>query len=363
VVGVAAAIRVPFGPYHLALEEPFRVDIEAEGERVREAVVRIGYVHRGIEWLLQRKRWFEGLRIVERVCSICTQAHSQCFAQGVEELAGVEVPEKAKWIRIVVAELNRIESHLLALGVLAHKAGFSTLFMYTWYARESIMDALETLTGNRVQYAINVLGGVRRDVDGSVKAAVEGKLHEALRLLDRFRRVFLEDRSLKSRLAGVGTLSREDAVKFSVVGPVLRASGVEWDLRRKDPYLAYDQLEFNVVVRDEGDTYARTAVRLEEVYESAKIIRQALCEMPEGPLSVPVERVPPGSVVSRVEAPRGELLYCIVSDGGDTPSRVKIRTPTLPNVRVLEHILVGCQVADVPIIIGSIDPCISCEDR
>lgn len=358
-----SAIRVPFGPYHLALEEPFRVDIEVEGERVRSAEVRIGYVHRGIELLLQRKRWFECLRVVERVCSICTQAHSQCFAQGVEELAGVEVPDRAKWIRMVVAELNRIESHLLMLGVLAHKAGFSTLFMYTWYARESIMDALEVFTGNRVQYGVNVLGGVRRDADERVRRVIEEKLREALGLLDRYRRVFLDDRSLRSRLVGVGVLSKEDAVKFSVVGPVLRASGVEWDIRREDPYLAYDEVEFDVVVRDEGDSYARAAVRLDEVYESARIIRQALQSMPAGALSVPVDRVPPGAVVSRVEAPRGELLYYIASDGGDAPARVGIRTPTLPNVRALEHILVGYQVADVPVITGSIDPCISCEDR
>lgn len=355
--------RVPFGPYHLALEEPLRVDLEVEGERVKSARVRIGYVHRGIEWILQRRRWFEGLRIVERVCSICTQAHSQCYAQGVEELAQVEVPERAKWIRMIVAELNRIESHLLLLGVLAHKAGFDTLFMYTWYARESVMDALEILTGNRVQYAINVLGGVRRDIDQKVAAAIEGKLSAALKLLDRYRKVFSGDRSLKSRLTGVGVLTKSDALKFSVVGPVLRASGVEWDIRRRDPYLAYDQVDFEVVARDEGDAYARMAVRLEEVYESARIITQALRSLPQGALSTPLEGVPSGSVVSRVEAPRGELLYFIASNGGETPSRVKIRTPTLPNVRVLEHILPGYQVADVPIIVGSIDPCISCEDR
>uniref|UniRef100_A0A7C3SND9 NADH-quinone oxidoreductase subunit D domain-containing protein n=1 Tax=Thermofilum pendens TaxID=2269 RepID=A0A7C3SND9_THEPE len=197
-----SAIRLPFGPYHLALEEPFRVDLDIEGERVRGARVRIGYVHRGIEYILQRRRWYEGLRIVERVCSICTQAHSQCYAQGVEELADVEVPERAQWIRMVVAELNRIESHLLLLGVLAHKAGFDTLFMYTWYAREKIMDALELLTGNRVQYAINILGGVRRDIDGNIKAVIESKLREALKLMSNYERVFLQDRSLKSRLSG-----------------------------------------------------------------------------------------------------------------------------------------------------------------
>jgi NADH-quinone oxidoreductase subunit D len=356
-------IRLPFGPYHLALEEPFRVNLEVEGERVKSAKVRIGYAHRGIEYILQRRRWYEGLRIVERVCSICTQAHSQCYAQGVEELAGVEVPERAKWIRMVVAELNRIESHLLLLGVLAHKAGFDTLFMYTWYAREKVMDALEILTGNRVQYAINVLGGVRRDIDGDVKAVIRDKLSEAVRALNRYEKTFLHDRSLRSRLSEVGVLTKEEARRLCVVGPVLRGSGVEWDIRRKDPYLAYSEVEFDVVVRDEGDAYARAAVRLGEVHESAKIITQALERMPEGPISAPLERVPQGSVTSRVEAPRGELLYHIVSGGGETPERVKIRTPTLPNVRALEYILVGYQVADVPVIIGSIDPCISCEDR
>jgi Ni,Fe-hydrogenase III large subunit len=356
-------VRVPFGPYHLALEEPFRVSIEVEGERVTAATVRLGYAHKGIERIMQRRRWFECLRIAERNCSICTQAHSQCFSQGVEELARVRVPERAEWIRTLVAELNRIESHLLLLGVLAHKAGFSTLFMYAWYARERIMDALEILTGNRVQYAMNVLGGVRRDVGEDVARAVEAKLDEAMREVRRYERVFLEDSSLKSRLKEAGVLSKDEALKLNVVGPVARASGVDWDLRRDDPYLVYGSVEFRVVVRDEGDAYARTAVRLYEVFESERIIRQALRNLPQGPIATLVESVGAGLVVSRVEAPRGELLYCIASDGGLTPRRVKIRTPTIPNVRSLEYILLGAQVADVPVIIGSLDPCIACADR
>jgi NADH-quinone oxidoreductase subunit D len=356
-------IKIPFGPYHLALEEPFRVNIEVEGERVKEATVRLGYVHRGIEKILQKRRWFEGLRIVERVCSICTQAHSQCFAQGVEELAGIDVPERAVYIRTIVAELNRIESHLLLLGVMAHKAGFSTLFMYAWYSREKIMDTLEILTGNRVQYAITVFGGVRRDINENVRRVIENNIDEVVKDMKKYEKVFLGDSSLKSRLREIGELSKDQALKLNVVGPVARASGIDWDLRRDDPYLAYRDLDFNIIVRDEGDCYARIATRLNEVFESASIIKQALRKLPKGPLAIPVEGVREGIVISRVEAPRGELLYYLNSDGGLMPRRVKIRTPTIPNVRSLEHILLDSQVADVPIIVGSVDPCISCADR
>lgn len=360
---MAVRLKVPFGPYHPAMEEPFRLDLELEGERVKSARVRVGYTHRGIEYILERRRYDEGLRIVERVCSICTQAHSQCFVQAVERLAGVTPPERALYIRTVVAELNRIESHLLLLGIAAHLAGFDTLFMYTWYARESVMDALEALTGNRVQYAINVLGGVRRDIDEKMSNLISAKLDSALKWVDKLKKVFAEDTSLKARTKSVGVLTREDARRLCVVGPVLRASGVEWDIRKADPYLVYDKLDFNVIVAEEGDVYSRLVVRLLEVYESAQIVRQALKDMPPGPLKTEVESVRAGETVSRIEAPRGELLYYIASDNSPVPKRVKVRTPTIPNIHSLEHILQGYRVADVPLIVGSIDPCISCTDR
>ncbi len=356
-------LYIPFGPYHPALEEPFKLDLDLEGERVKSARVRVGYNHKGIEYLLERRRYHECLRLVERVCSICTQSHSQCFVQGVEKLARIDVPDRALYIRTVVFELNRIESHLLLLGVASHLAGFDTLFMYTWYAREHVMDILEVLTGNRVQYAINTLGGVRRDIDEKTAKFVLEKLDSSLKWLDKLKKVFVEDPTLKARTKEIGVLSKDDARKLCVVGPVLRASGVEWDIRRVDPYLVYDRLDFNIIVADEGDVFSRLAVRLLEVYESARIIRQAIKDMPSGDIRVPIEHVAEGEVISRVEAPRGELLYYIRSNGSNTPERVKIRTPTIPNLYALEYMIPGHRLADVPLITGSIDPCLSCTDR
>lgn len=356
-------LYLPFGPYHPALEEPFKLDLELEGEKVKSATVRVGYNHKAVEYLLQRRDYLQGQRLIERVCSICTQAHSQCFVQGVEKLARLDVPDRALYIRTIIFELNRIESHLLLLGVAAHLAGFDTLFMYTWYAREQIMDALETLTGQRVQYAVNTLGGVRRDIDEEKARFLLSKLNTTKKWLDKLKKVFVEEQTLKARTREVGVLSREEAKKLCVVGPVARASGVDWDIRRDDPYLVYDRLEFNVIMADEGDAYARFTVRLLETYESIRIIEQAVKSMPPGSLKADVGAVYPGETVSRVEAPRGELIYYIRSNGTSTPERVKIRTPTIPNLYMLEQVVPGHRVADVPIIVGSIDPCLSCTDR
>jgi len=354
---------LPFGPYHLALEEPVLIKLYVEGERVVGADVRMGYVHRGIEYLMERKPYDECLRLAERVCAICTQAHSQCFAQTVEEIAGVRVPERADYIRVLIAELNRVESHLLLLGLAAHLMGFDTLFMHIWALRERVMQALEELTGNRVQYAITRLGGVRRDVNEKLARAVRNAASEVRKGLERFSKVLEGDATVLARTRGVGTLSKEDAVRLGVVGPVLRASGVEWDVRRSDPYSVYDELEFDVVVRDEGDAWARFMVRYQETLESLRIIEQVLDRMPPGEIYVEVGAVPRGEATTRVEAPRGELLYYVKSTGAPTPYRVRIRTPTIPNIGAAPVLLEEARVADVPVIVGSLDPCISCANR
>ena len=251
---------IPFGPYHLALEEPLLVKLSVRGEEVIDASVRLGYVHKGIERLMEGKRFEDCIRLAERVCAICTQAHSQCFVQTVEEIAGVKPPRRAEYIRVIVSELNRVESHLLLLGLTAHLMGFDTLFMHIWAIREKIMQILEEITGNRVQYAINTIGGVRRDIAEGQVGKIVRAVEDVEKYLNRVRVVFERDKTLKARTVGVGVLSKDEAKHLGVVGPVLRASGVEWDVRRNDPYSAYSELEFDVIVKDEGDSWARRCV-------------------------------------------------------------------------------------------------------
>jgi len=354
---------IPFGPYHYALEEPVMFKLSVLGEKIVDVDVRLGHAHRGIEYLMEKKRFEDCIRLAERVCAICTQAHSECFVMGIERIAGIEPPKRAKYIRTIIFELNRIESHLLILGLTAHLMGFDTVFMHLWAFREEVMQILEELTGNRVQYAITAIGGVRRDISEKQVSRVLKSLEKLEESISRFREIFERDKTIRMRAKEVGYLSKQDALKLNVVGPVARASSVDFDIRKRDPYLAYDEIDFDVIVLDEGDSWARTLVRLLEVFESLKIIKVALENLPKGDIKTEYEKIPAGEVTSRVEAPRGELLYYIKTTGSMTPERVKIRTPTIPNLIAAKPILVGGTIADAPVSIGSLDPCIACANR
>ncbi|HDJ66103.1 MAG TPA: NADH dehydrogenase subunit [Nitrososphaeria archaeon] len=359
-----STIRVIIGPQHPALKEPERFILETEGEYVVDVKVRIGYIHRGIEKAMENRTYLQGLYLSERVCGICSDAHTTCYVQGVEELLGVEPPPRSRFIRVVVAELERIHSHLLWLGVAAHEIGFDTLFMYVWRDREVVMDLLELVSGNRVNYATNTIGGVRRDLnDERIQKIVKG-----LKILEERTKEYLKmiekEQTVLKRTTNVGILSKSDAIKYGAVGPTTRASGVKRDVRADDPYAAYDEIPFNVIVEDGCDCLARIMVRGKEVLESINIIREALKRMPSGEIRVRVKpRIPPAEALSRVEAPRGELLYYIRSNGTDKPERCKIRTPTLANIPALCKMLVGGYIADVPIVLAGIDPCFACMDR
>jgi len=359
-----STIKVIIGPQHPALKEPERFILETEGEYVVDVKVRIGYIHRGIEKAMENRTYLQGLYLSERVCGICSDAHTTCYVQGVEELLGVEPPPRSRFIRVVVAELERIHSHLLWLGIAAHEIGFDTLFMYVWRDREIVMDLLEIVSGNRVHYATNTIGGVRRDLN-------DEKIHKILKglktLEDRakeYLKMIQKEQTVLKRTVNVGILSKSDAIKYGAVGPTVRASGVKRDVRADDPYAAYDEIPFNVIVEDGCDCLARIMVRSREVLESIHIIREALKRMPGGEIRVRVKpRIPPAEALSRVEAPRGELLYYIRSNGTDKPERCKIRTPTLANIPSLCKMLVGGYIADVPIVLAGIDPCFACMDR
>lgn len=356
---------IPIGPQHPALKEPGHFEFTVEGEIVTGATVRLGYAHRGIEKGTENRNWTQNLYLLERICGICSHIHSTAFALGVEQLAEVEVPLKAQAIREIIAELERIHSHLLWLGVAAHDAGFDTLFMYTWRDRETVMDILEILSGNRVHYSANILGGVKFDLTDEAAQTILKGLEFLEERTHHYRAVVNEDTFFLQRTRGVGRMSREEAMRLGVVGPTARASGVERDVRVDSPYVAYNKFPVHMSILSAGDLEARFLVRLDELFESYRVIREIISSMPDGELAT--KRMPrklkPGEVISRVEAPRGELFYFIRSTGGETPDRVKVRTPTLCNMGSVLTQVIGHNLADVPMILVGIDPCFSCNDR
>ena len=357
-------IVVPFGPQHPALEEPESFTLLLEGERVAAASVALGYNHRGMEKACESKTYIQNIYLLERICGICSHAHSTCYVETVESLLNLEIPKRAQYLRSMIGELERIHSHLLFLGVAGHEIGFMTFFMYAWKDREIVMDLLENITGNRINYGMNTIGGVRRDITPEQIETIKKDMDTLEERTKYYMQVAIEEETMLLRLRGVGRLSREDALRFGAQGPVLRASGVARDIRRDDPYDAYPELNFQVATDDHADVYGRVIVRVLELMESYKLIRQIVDNLPEGPISVkaPV-KIPAGEAVNRVEAPRGENVHYVRSNGTDKPERVKVRAPTLGNSAAVTHMMEGGYLADVPIVIAAIDPCFSCTDR
>lgn len=359
-----SVIKVPFGPQHPALKEPENFLFEVEGEKIVDVKPRIGYNHRGIEKAFEHRNYIQNIYLAERICGICSDAHTTCYTQAVEELLDVEAPPRAKYIRVIIAELERLQSHALWVGLAAHEIGFDTLFMYIWRDRETVLDLFEMISGNRIHYAMNTIGGVRRDITTDMVL----KIRKGLDYLEERAKYYLEvvktEQTILKRTSDVGILKPEDAVNLCTVGPTLRASGVRNDVRADDPYAAYDEIPFNVITHDGCDVLSRMLVRCEEMLESIRIIHYSLRFMPEGVIRMRVPaRVPEGEVVSRVEAPRGELIHYAKSNGTTKPERYKVRSPTLGNIPALCKMLLGGYVADIPIVLAGIDPCFACMDR
>jgi Ni,Fe-hydrogenase III large subunit len=361
---VTTQITIPIGPQHPLLKEPLSFMINVEGERVVDSALRLGYVHRGIERLCQTKTYIQNLHLFERVCGICSHVHTTAYCQGVEALLGLEVPLRGLHLRTLMCELERVHSHLLWLGVLGENIGFQTIFMYAWRDREIALDIMEELSGGRVTHAGNVIGGVQIDISDEQFYSIVYRLNDLEQRVEKLLDVILHERTLRARTQGIGYLSPEEIRRYCVVGPVARASGVDIDLRRDSRYAAYGRLHVNVALAHEGDVWARTLVRTREAIESLRLCRQLLVALPEGPTRVRApRRVPPGEVVSRAEAPRGELVYYIRSDGSDKPARIKIRTPTLTSLITVHDQLEGVETADISVVLSGIDLCIACADR
>ena len=354
---------IPIGPYHPLQEEPEFFQLFVEGETVVDMDVRLSYNHRGIEGVVMNRTWDQVPYAVERVCGICSASHPLAYVQAVEEIAGAQVPERALYLRTIFNELERIHSHLLWFGLAGHFIGYNTVFMWAWRYREPCLDALEVISGSRINYANHTVGGSRLDITPEKIRYVHERLDEIERPLAMLTRTALEDPVLHLRLKGVGVLTEKDARVLGAVGPTVRASGVPIDVRRDDPYAAYDRLDWNVITCPKGDVFDKVVVRLLETEESIKMVRQALRELPGGPIQVKIKEVPPGEGVGHVEAPRGETFHFVKSNGGPGPERHKIRAPSYMNIPTFKATCIGQPIADVTITLAAIDPCYSCTER
>jgi len=353
---------IPFGPQHPVLPEPVHLDLVVEDEKVLEARPSIGFIHRGLEKLVEKKDYAEFVYVAERICGICSFIHGQTYCQGIEEIMNVTIPPRARYLRTVWGELSRLHSHLLWLGLMADAVGFENLFMHSWRVREQILKIIEATTGGRVIFGTCKVGGVRRDIEAEAIPGILAQLETIEKETREITRIFLNDSSVKDRLSGVGVLSRDEAAELGCVGPTLRASGVAQDMRSLG-YAAFDELSFKPVSRTEGDSYARCAVRCDELFSSFDLIRQALAKIPPGEVAVKVTGNPNGEVIVRTEQPRGEVIYHIKANGTKNLQRFRVRTPTFANLPAMVKMLQGCELADVPVLVLTIDPCISCAER
>ncbi|MCC6053730.1 MAG: nickel-dependent hydrogenase large subunit [Thermosphaera sp.] len=361
--------EIPVGPQHPALHEPLLLKVYAEGEEVVKVEVNTGYNHRGIERLCERNTFYRDIFIVGRVCGICNAVHTNCYVRALEQLLDLHPNRRAQYLRVLAMELERVHSHMLINAVMAEIVGFETLFMQIMLDREKVMKAKEILTGSRVMADYVMVGGVRRDIDEEKRQRIRELLLKLGPRIEYYRKVFEEDETIVKRLVGVGRISYGEATSHSLVGPVARGSGVKIDSRVSDKYDAYGEIPFNLVTRSEGDSWARMMVRWDEALESIEMSIYILEHLPSDGDPVPDERrlprrFPPGEAYTRVEAQRGELTYYVMSDGkGQNPYRVKIRTPSFNNIINSAFMYIGHSLADVPVILASLDPCISCMER
>lgn len=356
---------IPFGPQHPVLPEPIHLDLVVEDETVIEAVPQIGFIHRGLERLVQTKDYNQFVYVAERICGICAFGHSMGYAETVENLMGVEVPTRAQYLRVIWHEMSRVHSHTLWLGLAADAFGFESLFMHAWRLREKILDVFERTTGGRVIFSVVKVGGVTRDLDDQQIDYMKSVFADFRAEYTKLIRAFLDDSSVKNRTVGVGTISRADAVNLGMVGPFLRASGEPYDVRMLGSN-GYGELEhFEPITDDQGDCYARIRVRCEEVLQALDIIDEMLAKLPAGDIAVKVKGSPKAGseACNLVEQPRGECYYYAKGNGTKYLDRMRMRTPTSQNLAGMAAALKGCDVADVNMIVLTIDPCISCTER
>lgn len=355
---------IPFGPQHPVLPEPVHLDLVIEDEKVVEAIPSIGFIHRGLEKLVEKKEYTEMVYVIERICGICSFGHGWGCVSAIEGAMDIEVPARVDYLRTIWHELSRVHSHLLWLGLLADGFGFESLFNHTWRVREAVLDIFEETTGGRVIFSVCKVGGVRKDIDNATLKGISEKLDQIRKETAELTDVFIEDSSVKNRLCGIGYLSKEDGQDLCTVGPMARASGIVQDSRLTGNGV-YDDLDFEPCIETAGDCWARCKVRIDEIYASIDLIQRAIEKIPDTEIAVPVKGNFHGEFALRMEQPRGEAFY--YAKGFDEPTkymeRMRVRTPTNMNIPAMVKTLQGCDLADVPMNILTIDPCISCTER
>jgi len=368
-------LAINMGPQHPSTHGVFRLELHLRGETVVKVTPHIGYLHRGVEKLSETLEYDMLPPIYERDDYLSPTANSLAFVLAVEKLAGIEVPRRANYLRVITAELQRLASHLVWLGTFGLDlggalGGGSTLFLYCFRERERIMDLMETLTGTRFHTNMNQIGGVRYDVYDGFDRDVFKTLDYLEKRISEYKEMLENNPIFLERTKDVGIVPQELAKEVGASGPVLRASGVAYDIRKNKPYSAYQEFNFQVPVGNKGDAYDRYTVRLKEMKESLSIVRQSLGGLPEGPIHSrkPVKtpslfKPPKGEAYAAVESPRGELGVFLVSDGSSKPYRVKVRSPSFSNIAIIPHILPGHLVADAVTILGSLDPVFGDVDR
>jgi Ni,Fe-hydrogenase III large subunit len=354
---------IPIGPYHPLQEEPEFFMLTVEGETVTDVDVQLGYNHRGIEKLSELKTFDQATFVIERICGICSTSHPFAYTRAVEDICDIEVPMRAKYIRTIIAEGERMHSHLLWLGLAGHFLGYNTVYMWVWKLREEILDVMEIISGNRNNYAMFKPGGVRRDINPDDIPLVMKKIDKILPTLKMLFKAVRDDPVLHARTKGVGVLSKEEAVNFSALGPTSRASGVARDVRKDVVYGAYHEMDWDMIVTDNGDVYDKVVVRVLEMFESIKILKYCFLHLPDGEIDAHIKNIPPGEGIGTHEAPRGETFHYVRSDGGNGPVRHKVRAPTFMNLPTYKATIKGAKIADASIILAAIDPCYCCTER
>ena len=370
--------QLPIGPIHPALKEPVMFEFEIDGERIIDVDVQLGHVHRAIEWTGMRRNPIQIIYLAERICGICSFVHPFAFVRAVENACDISVPDRADYIRVVHGELERICSHMLWAGVAAHEIGFDTVLFLTWEMREKVLDLTEILTGNRVTKAILTIGGVRRDITPELIPKIRETMDYLKNNYHKLAKAFLNDKTFIMRSKDCGILTYDDALKLCAVGPTTRASGVKKDTRIDQPYSAYSDFDMEYQTPDlltgevNGDVYDRIIARLLEVKQSIELIEQAIDRMPKGEL-LSEPKIPKllnyikktaGEGIGRDEAPRGEVIHYVKFDGEhEEPYTWKVRASTYNNILPWIPMLKGEQIADIPIVAASTDPCMSCTNR
>lgn len=367
--GEGELLEVSMGPHHPSTHGVFRMDVALEGERVIKLKPVFGYLHRNHEQIGQTVGYLQMMPYTDRLDYFCSLSNNWAYALAVEKLVGQAVPERAEYIRVILAELTRIQNHASTIGFLTQEMGASgTPLMYAFREREKILDLFESLTGSRMMCNYMRFGGCRVDMSQAHLNAAHKIVTELPRFIDEFENLLTSNEILMARCQGMGVLKPELAVNAGITGPMLRATGVNYDIRKVDRYGIYDRFNFRIPLGAHGDIYDRYMVRVLEMRESLKILEQALKEIPAGPIMDPKAKIrgfkpKPGEAYGRIEAPKGELGFYLISDGGTSPYRFRVRPPSLINLTVLEDMCLGQNVADVVVIFGSVDIVLGEVDR